>query len=296
MDDDKKILTSPNINNDIPALPEPSYFGDDRGFFEKGIANFKRKIFGPRPSVNARKPVKNSEITYSPYISICRLVITYDTGKEHRATGFLLDGGMVATSAHVIHFPDSNIGKAASIHIEPGFQQPAGNVVSQISTIFRTNEAWGTSPQSFRAKNDYGVIMLRNPTVFHGYGFMNFRAYDNEGLNRLIAENGNQFIMSGYPGEKNGQWYQIDAIGDERFRGRLSFVHHIHATKGQSGSPFFLMDNSPGGAAPLALGIHSKASSDYPGAFVACRVTDKMIADYQLWADTLGTTGNAPIS
>ena len=68
--------------------------------------------------------------------------------------------------------------------------------------------------------------------------------------------------------------------------GPMSMFHDIMTTEGQSGSPLFFIS----GLEARVVGIHSKASTDLPGANVARRVTREMIDDYGRWAEQFGVT------
>ncbi len=266
---DKPAATENDVIFSKP-LPKPRY--DD----EKQKRRFAPRLFKSRTAKGAelREPVPSESLKFRPWICICLLRITYETGEKATATGFLINPMMVATSAHVLLNPDFGI--AREIEVDPGFLQVEGQI-SQVARDFRWNREWCAG--SFVAKYDYGVIKLPNPNVCAHCGQMTWCGLDAADLQQPL-------ILSGYPGAKPGQRpLQLRHKGnivDEP--GPMSMFHDIMTTEGQSGSPLFFIS----GSEARVVGIHSKASTDLPGTNVARRVTREMIDDYGRWAQQFG--------
>ncbi len=225
------------------------------------------------PLVDLREPVPLEKLGFMPWLSICRLEITFQNGKKGAATGFLTRSGLVATSAHVVLSPEPSFGMAMEIAVTPGYPQPADSGAVQVSHTFFRNAQWGQTQDHFLTTLDYAAIQLPDPVpLLARFGFLDW------GIPADLDVR-DAFMISGYPGEKQGQWRHGSKIVGEP--GEQAVRHSIMTTEGQSGSPMFLLE--PGRRIGV-FGIHSKASWMLPGANVARRVTNELIADFARWS------------
>lgn len=248
-----------------PPVPFPVYADEPAADATESLAR--------GPLVELREPVPAEKLSFMPWLSICRLEIVYQSGRRATATGFLTRSGLVATSAHVVLHPDPLYATAAEITVVPGYAQPPDSGMAQVSRTFFRNARWGQSNEAFLTTLDYAAIKLPDPfAVLARFGFLDWDIPADLDPRR-------DFMISGYPGELQGQWRHASKIVGEP--GQWALRHSIMTTEGQSGSPMFVI--SPEKRISV-VGIHSKASSLVPGANVARRVTNELIADFANWS------------
>jgi len=251
------------------AVPPPRYSDDTAADIEEIIRPATRSI-----GVDRRELVPADKLGFKPWTTICRLEITYATGKRCVASGFLVHPAVVATSAHVILHPDPSIGRATEIAVTPGFDQGPPRRRRLVSTTFRIRSGWGDpGPQGFLAANDYGAVLLSDPAAFAGFGVL-------EWCDPAALDLANNFAVSGYPAEKHGQWRNWNLVTEI---GEVALRHVIQTTEGQSGSPLFQVKDGR----VLVAGIHSRNIGD---SNAARRVTDRVIGDYRAWTAEITPT------
>lgn len=266
------------LETEPPPLPSFSYSDESR----VPIA----RTFRFEALREVRELVPAEKLQFIPWLAICRLDVTYATGRRAPATGFLIDPVLVATSAHVLYHPDTRYGCAKEITVTPGFQQPRERRRSQTSRIFARNPKWGADSDSFLGALDYGVIAIADRQAFEGFHILQWGQPDS-----LNASG--RFTLSGYPSGMFGQWRHTNGIVGQP--GNLAIRHNVMASPGQSGSPLFTVIGQPQ-PNPVVFGIHSKEASDVPGTYIAKRVTHELIADYRQWKQQFEASGSLLVS
>lgn len=273
-----RALNLPTIEGPLetepPPLPDFSYSDERPAPLRRGFRS--KELRETREAVPAEK------LKFIPWQAICRLHVTYATGRRALATGFLIDPAFVATSAHVIRHPDPRYTQAAEITVTPGFQQPPAHRKSQTSRVFAANSKWGIDADSFLGALDYGIIALPDRQAFKDFHYLQWGQPDSLDRRR-------RFTLSGYPAGLFGQWRGTNSIVGEP--GELAIRHNVMATPGQSGSPFFTVVSRPE-PMPVVFGIHSKESTEVPGTYIAKRVTHELLADYRDWKQRFDATGS----
>lgn len=199
-------------------------------------------IIGP---TDDRNLVTNTSLY--PYRAIAFLDVKWPNGETSSGTGFFVGPDQVVTNAHVIYNKSCG-GEAKSVTVTPGrigtgaFIGSTYSVASYCPEAFK-NESTYTITAS---RNDWAVMVVAE-SMGNTCGWLNL--YTDGGL--TIGETGQDFYLSGYPGNVSGNQnyddYRTDELDAHRIgyqywaRGKIltipnlnMYSHNIDTLKGNS--------------------------------------------------------------
>jgi V8-like Glu-specific endopeptidase len=195
-----------------------------------------------------------------PWVCLCWLVITGESGNQFIGTGWLAGPRTVITAGHCVY-----------LHNEGGWAQqiqvyPARNGNQQFGEFTSSNlhSTVGWTEQKSEA-DDYGAIVLADGQT----DWMGYEAADDDTLQGLLVN------VTGYPGDKeNGTlWGSTRRLVGATDR---QLTYDISTFGGQSGSPVFYKD----GENRWVIGIHNYGGAS---ANTATRITSQVFDDIEAW-------------
>lgn len=231
-----------------------------------------------------------------PWRMICALRITSGFGLGFVGTGWFVGPRTIVTAGHCVH--DSGQGGWASrIEVSPGRdgeEFPFGTVTA---TRFSTTDRW---IENRDPDFDYGCIHLSEP-LGHRTGWFGFAVLPQDELEGALVN------ISGYPGDKfpvgTQQWFHANRVLHVSER---RVFYDVDTFGGQSGSPVWIYPDTepachakdtPGEAAPVAIGIHAYGIGGTPTSLgitanSAPRIIPEVFDVIQGWIDADGGSGD----
>jgi V8-like Glu-specific endopeptidase len=247
-----------------PPMPEPSKsgMGLDKNVQDEPKRVQQRTIFG----ADTRVLVTN--LPYYPWRTVCKLFMTFPSGKKYIGSGILIAPKYVLTAGHCVYW-QADGGWANSIEVVPAYDGSYSPSYRPFGTAwaayYHTYTGW-TSYQSW--DHDFALIRLDrrigDSTGWLGYG--NFTS--NVGVTGHTA---------GYPGDKNygqRQYYTYGPISSETSY-QVKFYTDI--MKGQSGSGIWRVP-STGGRYVFAV-----VSWESPTTNGGCRLNSSKVSSINSW-------------
>lgn len=261
MPSNKLELSVSNINqgpdslfrNDNNLSKEQSYLDDDNYYDSSWSETIEESLIKDYSHINLnnqsatydvcgsddRIHIRNS--TRAPFKYICKLFITWASGKKDTGTGFFINKRCIATSGHVVF--KKKHGWAKSITVVPGMSGRNAPFGSIVSDKFYSVYGW------FRDNDkdyDHGCIILPSNSMYQKVrGFFKHKA--TVGLPTIHT--------CGYPYDKsrikpNTQWY---SRGKSNKRTEFRFFYMADTNRGHSGSPVWIINKS----SYYVTGVHS---------------------------------------
>jgi V8-like Glu-specific endopeptidase len=217
--------------------------------------------------------VRIEDTTKAPWSGTGRISVTFPKSSGG-ATGFVIGGRFVVTTAHTVYDPRDG-GMATQVMFsaaQDGTAKPFGSILA------RTWRMPSEYRHTFRLRDDYCLLVLEEalPTEVKRY--------------RLVAETdpvlaGSTYQIAGYPNDKPPQHSMWCGSGGLTAIGADQLAYRISTNHGQSGAAVADLTKED----PVVVGIHSMPN-DERTANLAVRVTDEMIQTIRQWQRDVRTT------
>jgi V8-like Glu-specific endopeptidase len=242
--------------------------------------------------IGAENRVRVKNTTDVPWRWICKIRIEDSRGREiSMGTGVLVSDRHVLTAAHVVYAAHQNM-HLHTVTVIPALNdldEPFGSYSIASNPKIRQEYRPAADPQDW----DYALLTLRDAIGAKSFsalkgGILCYWGSPQCGSNTVFARpdprtlNGKAVYTAGYPGGKGGKqlWCGAGILHSANERRRTMWIT-ADATRGQSGSPVWVIDNKRYCLVGVAAGASANSNR-------VVRVTRELIKQLRAWVSEDG--------